>query len=71
MTTFATDPAFEPALDAAKEAAEATAYLDAKAGRAAYVDQKALKGEQVPDAGAWGVWTILDAIRASLVAPSE
>lgn len=38
-------------------------YLEAKAGRAAYVDREAVKGSQVPDAGAWGVWKIIEAIK--------
>jgi dihydroxyacetone kinase len=62
--TFASDPSnFTAAFNAAREAAEATRDLDAKAGRAAYVEQEALKSAKVPDAGAWGVLKILEGIK--------
>jgi dihydroxyacetone kinase len=43
------------AAEEAKAAANETANLQAAAGRAAYVDQDALKKEAVPDPGAWGL----------------
>lgn len=43
------------AAEEAKAAAKETANLQAAAGRAAYVDQDALKKEAVPDPGAWGL----------------
>lgn len=54
------------AFDAAKEAAEATRDLDAKAGRAAYVDQDKIREAAVPDAGAWGVWKLLEGVKETL-----
>ncbi|GAA5831207.1 hypothetical protein JCM3766R1_002968 [Sporobolomyces carnicolor] len=54
------------AFSAAKEAAEATRDLDAKAGRAAYVDQEKIREASVPDAGAWGVWKLLQGIKEVL-----
>ncbi|GAA5950894.1 hypothetical protein JCM3765_004622 [Sporobolomyces pararoseus] len=54
------------AFDAAKEAAEATRDLDAKAGRAAYVDQDKIREAAVPDAGAWGVWKLLQGVKETL-----
>lgn len=72
ITNFTLDPAnLDGALDSAKEAAEATQYLEAKAGRAAYVDREKVKGDHVPDAGAWGVWILLDAIKQALAQPKE
>ncbi|KAF9516686.1 hypothetical protein BS47DRAFT_1327214 [Hydnum rufescens UP504] len=50
------------ALSEAHEAAQATRHLEAKVGRGSYVDQKALKEQNVPDPGAWGVWVILNAL---------
>ncbi|GAA5896439.1 dihydroxyacetone kinase [Sporobolomyces salmoneus] len=54
------------AFSAAKEAAEATKDLDAKAGRAAYVNQDAVREASVPDAGAWGVWKLLEGVKEVL-----
>ena len=50
----------------AKEAALATIDLEAKVGRAAYVDAESLREAKVPDAGAWGVWCILEAVQKKL-----
>jgi triose/dihydroxyacetone kinase / FAD-AMP lyase (cyclizing) len=50
------------ALTKANEAALATRDMDAKAGRSAYVDSEKLRELRVPDPGAWGVKTILEAI---------
>lgn len=62
LTLTLTPTDFSSAVEAAKGSAEATVYLDAKAGRAAYVDRGKVKDSEVPDAGAWGVWKILEAI---------
>jgi len=63
VLTFTLTPSeLDKAVEAAKEAAENTVYLDALAGRASYVDRQKLQDSQVPDAGAWGVWKILEAI---------
>ncbi|KAJ6480947.1 dihydroxyacetone kinase [Mycena sanguinolenta] len=53
---------FAGAVKAAAAAAEHTKDVDAKAGRSAYVDTAVLRGEKVPDPGAWGVKTILEAL---------
>ena len=53
------------ASDEAKRAAEKTATLPALAGRASYVDQARLKEANVPDPGAWGVKTIVQALADS------
>ncbi|KAH7914593.1 Dak1 domain-containing protein [Hygrophoropsis aurantiaca] len=50
------------AVKIAGEAAEGTRDMMAKAGRSAYVDSDLLKAERIPDPGAWGVKTILDAL---------
>ncbi|KAJ7083325.1 dihydroxyacetone kinase [Mycena belliarum] len=50
------------AVKAATAAAEHTRDVDAKAGRSAYVDAEVLSREKVPDPGAWGVKTILEAL---------
>ncbi|GAA5940291.1 uncharacterized protein JCM15063_002590 [Sporobolomyces koalae] len=70
ILTLASD-ASEPktlvqAFTAAHEAAEATRDLDAKAGRAAYVDQDKIRDAAVPDAGAWGVWKMLEGVQKAL-----
>ncbi|PLW07657.1 hypothetical protein PCANC_24963 [Puccinia coronata f. sp. avenae] len=63
VLTFTLTPSeFDKAVVAAREAAENTMYLDAQAGRASYVDRQKLQDSQVPDAGAWGVWKILEAV---------
>ncbi|GAA6004485.1 hypothetical protein JCM10207_000748 [Rhodosporidiobolus poonsookiae] len=66
ILTFSSDPSSPGALDkaiaAATEAAEATRDLDAKAGRAAYVNQESIREAAVPDAGAWGVHKLLEGI---------
>ncbi|GAA5992031.1 hypothetical protein JCM10908_000706 [Rhodotorula pacifica] len=67
ILTFAADPsALSHAIKAAQEAAEATRDLDAKAGRAAYVDQEKIREASVPDAGAWGVWKLLEGVQKAL-----
>ncbi|GAA5995180.1 uncharacterized protein JCM10292_004583 [Rhodotorula paludigena] len=65
ILTFSASPSdgLTHAFKAAHEAAEATRDLDAKAGRAAYVDQEKIREAAVPDAGAWGVWTLLQGIQ--------
>jgi triose/dihydroxyacetone kinase / FAD-AMP lyase (cyclizing) len=50
------------ALKAATNAAEKTQELEAKAGRAAYVEGSRLKEGAVPDPGAWGIKVILEAL---------
>jgi dihydroxyacetone kinase len=48
--TLAYDPAdLDKAFEAAKEAAEATQFLDAKIGRAAYVGEDRVKEAEVPE----------------------
>jgi dihydroxyacetone kinase len=54
---------FTGAVAAALSAAERTRDIEAKAGRAAYVGQEALKEANVPDPGAWGVVKILRVFR--------
>ncbi|WWC66556.1 dihydroxyacetone kinase [Kwoniella pini CBS 10737] len=51
------------AAEDAKQAAEKTKELVAKAGRGAYVNQEDLKNREVPDPGAWGIWRIVDGLR--------
>ncbi|KAK7044661.1 dihydroxyacetone kinase [Favolaschia claudopus] len=53
---------FAEAVKAAAAAAEHTKDVEAKAGRSAYVDTSVLTREKVPDPGAWGVKTILEAL---------
>ncbi|KAJ6479285.1 dihydroxyacetone kinase [Mycena vitilis] len=55
-------PDFTGAVAAARAAAEHTRDVDARAGRSAYVDVEVLRGERVPDPGAWGVMVILEAL---------
>jgi dihydroxyacetone kinase len=52
---------FPSAVQNASKAAEATKDVEAKAGRSAYVESGLL--DQVPDPGAWGVKTILEALQ--------
>ncbi|KAJ9115161.1 hypothetical protein QFC24_007072 [Naganishia onofrii] len=52
------------AVEAAVKAAEHTRTIEAKAGRAAYVGQDALREANVPDPGAWGVVKILEGIQS-------
>ncbi|KAM0793154.1 hypothetical protein ACM66B_000629 [Microbotryomycetes sp. NB124-2] len=67
VITFGSDPQnFNKAFDAAKEATEATKSLEAKAGRAAYVDKEAVKSASVPDAGAVGVLKLLEGVKQVL-----
>ncbi len=54
--------AFRLRVKDASDAAEYTKNVKAKAGRSAYVDSSLLTKEQVPDPGAWGVRTILQAL---------
>ncbi|KAI0788772.1 dihydroxyacetone kinase [Abortiporus biennis] len=58
------EPDFEAAIKAASEAALNTRDLEAKAGRSAYVEGDRLRNERIPDPGAWGVKTILQAFGA-------
>lgn len=53
---------FGQAVQAAGESAEATKYVDAKAGRSAYVEGDRLRSEKVADPGAWGVKVILESL---------
>ncbi|KAI0077705.1 dihydroxyacetone kinase [Panus rudis PR-1116 ss-1] len=53
---------FAAAVKAASDAALNTRDLEAKAGRSAYVEGDRLKSEKIPDPGAWGVRTILQAL---------
>ncbi|GAA5832570.1 hypothetical protein JCM5353_002194 [Sporobolomyces roseus] len=70
ILTLSSDPSnrktLVSAFSAAKEAAEATRDLDAKAGRAAYVDQEKIRDAKAPDAGAWGVWMMLKGVKEVL-----
>ncbi|GAA5894307.1 hypothetical protein JCM5296_005133 [Sporobolomyces johnsonii] len=70
ILTFSSDPSnpktLLDAFNAAQEAAEATRDLDAKAGRAAYVDQEKIREAAVPDAGAWGMATLLRGVKETL-----
>ncbi|BGO99319.1 hypothetical protein NBRC10513v2_000424 [Rhodotorula toruloides] len=70
ILTFSSSPtsptALSHAIAAAHEAAEATRDLDAKAGRAAYVDQEKIREASVPDAGAWGVWKLLEGVQKAV-----
>ncbi|KPV78333.1 uncharacterized protein RHOBADRAFT_23334 [Rhodotorula graminis WP1] len=67
LSSAPSDPkTLSQAFKAAKEAAEATRDLDAKAGRAAYVDQEKIREAAVPDAGAWGVWKLLEGVQKVL-----
>lgn len=63
IETFAANPQdLKAAVKKAAEAAEKTKDIEAKAGRSAYVEGDRLKSEQVPDPGAWGVKSILEAL---------
>ncbi|KAJ7360832.1 dihydroxyacetone kinase [Mycena albidolilacea] len=62
VDAFSDAAAFDGAVKAAGAAAEHTKDVDAKAGRSAYVDKGVLSREKVPDPGAWGVKTILEAL---------
>lgn len=63
VLTFSLTPSeFDKAVQAAKESAENTVFLDAQAGRASYVDRQKIQDSRVPDAGAWGIWKLLEAI---------
>lgn len=67
ILTFSSDPSnLTHAIKAAQEAAETTRDLGAKAGRAAYVDQEKIRDAAVPDAGAWGVWKLLEGMQKAL-----
>jgi len=66
--TFGLDPTdFNKAYQAAKEAQEATATMDAKAGRAAYIEKSKVQESNCYDAGATGVVRILDGVMAKLI----
>ncbi|KAJ6541562.1 dihydroxyacetone kinase [Mycena capillaripes] len=62
VDAFSSKVDFAAAVQAARAAAEHTRDVDAKAGRSAYVDASVLSRERVPDPGAWGVKTILEAL---------
>ena len=62
VTPLSKSTDFPTAVKAAAEAADKTKDLAAKAGRAAYVEGDRLKEEKIPDPGAWGVKTVLEAI---------
>ena len=64
VTTLSSSKNFAAAVKAASDAALNTRDLEAKAGRSAYVEGDRLKTERVPDPGAWGVRTILNAFLA-------
>ena len=51
------------AVKAAQEAAEATKDMEAKVGRSAYIQSDRLRDQKIPDAGAWGVKTILESLQ--------
>lgn len=64
---FAANPNdFASAVQAAAVASDETKKLVAKAGRAAYVAQEALKNADIPDPGAHGVVQILQGIQKAL-----
>ncbi|KAH8093308.1 dihydroxyacetone kinase [Cristinia sonorae] len=63
ITTVSDKKDLVVAIQAAADAALQTRDLEAKAGRSAYVEGDRLRTERVPDPGAWGVRTILDAFR--------
>lgn len=50
---------FAAAVGDAGSAAEGTKYIEAKAGRSAYVEGDRLKEHKIADPGAWGVKVIL------------
>lgn len=54
--------ALKAAVVDATKAMEQTRYLQAKVGRAAYVEQEELEKAQVPDPGAYGVVKILQGL---------
>jgi dihydroxyacetone kinase len=53
---------FSEAVSAARDAAEATRDMDAKAGRSVYLDAERLRKERVPDPGAWSVKIVLESL---------
>jgi triose/dihydroxyacetone kinase / FAD-AMP lyase (cyclizing) len=66
---FVQEPTYEgfvKAVSEAKESAESTAGMIAKAGRAAYVEREKLKENQFPDAGAWGFFKLVEGIKIGL-----
>jgi len=63
ILTFANEPDnLAAAYHAAQQAQEATATLDAKAGRAAYIEKSKVSESKIPDAGATGVIRLLDGL---------
>ena len=64
--TFADSLDLMAAVSEATEAMEQTKNLQAKAGRAAYIEQKELAKAQVPDPGACGVVKILEGLLYAL-----
>ncbi|KAI5481439.1 glycerone kinase [Pseudohyphozyma bogoriensis] len=68
ILTFSSDPSsFLSAFNAAKESVDATKTMEAKAGRAAYVDQAKIKASDTPDAGAYGVLKVLEGVKEALL----
>lgn len=62
--TLSSTKSFHEAVDAAKTGAQSTKGMKAGLGRATYVDSSATA--TVPDAGAVGVWKLVEGIRNSL-----
>ncbi|KAL1747587.1 Dak1 domain-containing protein [Schizophyllum fasciatum] len=62
VTPLSSSTDYATAVKSAAEAADKTKDLVAKAGRAAYVEGDRLKEEKIPDPGAWGVKTVLEAL---------
>ncbi|KAG9026835.1 Dihydroxyacetone kinase 2 [Tulasnella sp. JGI-2019a] len=54
------------ASQAARDAANETKSMAAKAGRSAYLDQKELAGGDTPDPGAWGVAILVTALEGDV-----
>ncbi|PRT54670.1 Dihydroxyacetone kinase 2 [Wickerhamiella sorbophila] len=61
IDTLCETSSISEALRACQEGMESTAKLTAKAGRAAYVQQDNLVKENIPDPGAYGLFTFLQA----------
>jgi len=53
---------FAEAVTAARNAAQATQDIDAKAGRSVYIEGDRLRRDRVPDPGAWAVKVILESL---------
>lgn len=57
---------FPAASQAARDAANKTKNLTAKAGRSTYLDQKELADGNTADPGAWGVAVVVSALEGSI-----